>query len=231
MTADFWQNFEGATLSTTDLAANDHTSGGVGSWNTTVDLSSKLSLGGVGETATRSSVNGTPDNGVQGMAYSLGGAAEAYVNYVFTSPKTDLVVGFWYTTCDPNDYESGPTAFVLYEDSNGNALRMIDQNDGGDSTRQLAFLSSSTVKMTIGITNFTKYWISIRYVKNGTGKIAIYNASGVQQGTTQDIVCNDYFINAVHLGSNQVGFPTQSQTVYFDDWVMNWTAPTNTIGP
>lgn len=227
ITADLWQTFENATLNATNLDATDNCA--TGTWTVT-DASSKLSVIGGAESATVSTVNSTADTGTLGLSYSLSGGAVAYLDYAPATAKNDITVGFWYTTATPAGWDAGPTFFVCWDDANGSALLVRDERDGGDSTRQLTFVSGTTVKFTTGITNATKYWISVRFVRNGTGKISIYNSSGVQQGSTTDITCNNYEVTRMFFGSG-ITITTQAQSVYFDDIVMNWTAPSNIIGP
>lgn len=226
--ADLWQTFENATLSGSNLATTDHN--GTGTWTVT-DASSKLSVVSAGQQTMISTVNGITDTGTLGLAYSLSGGAVAYVDYAPTSAQTDMVVGFWYKTATPASFDAGPTAISFFNDAQGDMLRMIDRKDAGSNVRELGFISSTTVNMTTGIADATWYWISVRFTQNGTGQIAVFNTSGVQQGATTAITCFNFNITRVKFGQCGNVITTQSQTTYIDNIVMNWTAPTNTIGP
>ncbi len=226
--ADLWQTFENAVLSGGNLSSTDHN--GTGTWTVT-DASSKLTVVSAGQETMISTVGGVTDTGTLGLAYSLVGGAVAYVDYAPTSAKTDLVIGFWYKTATPASFDAGPTAISFFNDAQGDMLRMIDRRDGGSGVRELGFISSTTVNMTVGITDATWYWISVRFIQGGTGQIAIFNTSGIQQGVTTAITCFNFNVTRLKFGHAGSVITSQAQNTYYDNIVMNWTSPTDIIGP
>lgn len=222
---DFEDSLDAIALTTTVL--DDSTRHGTtwGTWSIS-DASSKLTTDNSGEqqALTSFTVNGTnydDSGGARGMAYSLDGGAGGFATFTPSTTKTAMSVGLWYKTVAPAAYDGGPQFLQLWNEGFGNAARLLDRRNGGDSNREIALISGTSA--TINVTDNTWYWVTVNFIRNSSScEFELYDTSGVQVGTTQTFTCADTTVDSIRIG-NISAITSQAQTAYFDDLVLDWT--------
>lgn len=236
MHADLWQTFEFDTLTTGNLDANDNI--GVGTW-TINDPSSRLSMSASGERTALVPFDGVSDTGTRGMGYTNSGNSyeSGCIRYAFSSYKTNLTTGFWlyvpsgmtgfwaeHDILTINTLVSGTDSYLKLGDPTGSEMRLRSfiYGSGGYSAGYVV----------LPVNNW--YWIAVDYHNNGALIFSVYNSAGALVGsvdhTAQGLTPNDS-LKEMWLGS-LIGASSSgmSGTMYFDDWVADWTTPVHPIG-
>jgi hypothetical protein len=235
-----WQTFDFPTLNTTNLAANAHTT--LGSWN--IDNDGDASTSTSGEKTAPAVFNGASDSaGSEGLAYENNGAAYRHgtVQYVFDTYKTSFTTGFWlyvpsgmtglYGEHDVlciNTVNSGTDTYLKLGDPTGTEMRLrsfifsTSNNTGYYSTEYVTLPQNAW------------YWIAVDYRNNDTVVVDVYDSSlafvGSVNHASDGATPNDEIIGmwiGSLIGASESGM---SGTIYWDDWVINWTNPKHPIG-
>ena len=239
-TVDMWQTFDFPTLNTTNLAANAHTT--LGSWN--IDNDGDASTSTSGEKTAPAVFNGVSDSaGSEGLAYENNGTAYRHgtVQYVFDTYKTSFTTGFWlyvpsgmtglYGEHDVlciSTVNSGTDTYLKLGDPTGTEMRLrsfifyTSNNTGYYSTEYVTLPQNAW------------YWIAVDYRNNDTVVVDVYDSSlafvgsvnHASDGATPDDEIFGMWIGSL-IGASESGM---SGTIYWDDWVINWTNPKHPIG-
>jgi hypothetical protein len=239
-TVDMWQTFDFPTLNTINLAANAHTT--LGSWN--IDNDGDASTSNSGEKTAPAVFNGVSDSaGSEGLAYENNGTADRHgtVQYVFDTYKTSFTTGFWlyvpsgmtglYGEHDVlciSTVNSGTDTYLKLGDPTGTEMRLqsfifyTSNNTGYYSTEYVTLPQNAW------------YWIAVDYRNNDTVIFDVYDANlafvgsvnHASDGATPDDEIIGIWIGSL-IGASESGM---SGTIYWDDWVINWTNPKHPIG-
>lgn len=218
MTVDFWQDYEfNATVDATALAAHDHVVDGT--WSVTDSLT-QLSTNTSAQKATISTINGSSSAGTYGLKLSGVNVAASYIRYDPASAKTSMSMGFWfYATSSAIDYR----VEFIYIDPLGQEV-FFDRSSG-----VYRFYWTAGTATAITFSPDTWYWVTIKYVKNGTGQLRLYDTSGVQVGSETTTSISNSNMGQFYFG--QLSATAISGTVYTDNWVIDWTTATYPLGP
>jgi uncharacterized protein YjdB len=240
-TVDLWQTFDFPTLNATDLAAHAHTT--LGSWNID-NVFGDASTSNAGENTAPAVFNGISDSGgSEGLAYANNGAEYRHgtVQYVFDTPKKSFTTGFWlyvpsgmtgfYGEHDIlciNTVYSGTDTYLKIGDPTGSEMRLrsfifyTSNNTGIYSTAYVALPQDAW------------YWIAVDYRNNDRVVADVYDASlafvGSVNHASDGATPNDEIVGmwiGSLIGASEDGM---SGTLYWDDWVINWTNPKHPIG-
>lgn len=220
ITADMWQTFELASLTTGELDAHDNI--GTGTWTIT-DASSKLSLSTSGESNTLHKVNGTSDTGTNGLARDWTGGIAAIVYYEPAAAHDTATMAFWYKSASPTTFKSTYICRV-------GSVQMIGvkfARDGGNPYFKL--IGTGTTDGSATMAAATWYWISLKAVRNSTCTLKIYSGAGVLLDTITGTAANNTG-NRFYLGDASGGSDVATSD-YFDDFVLDWTSAANPLGP
>jgi hypothetical protein len=237
-TVDMWQTFDFPTLNTTNLAANAHTA--LGSWYIFND--GDASTSNSGEKTAPAVFNGVSDSaGSEGLAYANNGTAyrPGTIQYVFDTPKKSFTTGFWlyvpsgmtgvygeHDVLSIYTVNSGKDTYLKLGDPTGTEMQLrsfiYDYDSNGYSTEYVALPQSAW------------YWIAVDYRNNDTVVVDVYDASlafvgsvnHASDGATPDDEIVSMWIGSF-IGASAAGM---SGTIYWDDWVINWTDPKHPIG-
>jgi hypothetical protein len=240
-TVDMWQTFDFPTLNTANLAANAHTT--LGSWS--IVNAGDASTSNSGEKIAPAVFNGVGDTaGSAGLAYENNGTAyrPGTVQYVFDTHKKSFTTGFWLyvpsgmTGADDNEHDvlsintfySGTDTYLKL--MNIGVSEMILKSFIYYADIQAGFYSSGHVSLQQN----AWYWIAVDYRNNDTVVFDVYDASlafvgsvdHASDGATPDDEIIGMWIGSL-IGASENGM---SGTMYWDDWVINWTNPKHPIG-
>jgi hypothetical protein len=237
-TVDMWQTFDFPTLNTANLAANAHTT--LGSWYIVND--GDASTSNSGEKTAPAVFNGVSDStGSEGLAYANNGTdyRPGTVQYVFDTPKKSLTTGFWlyvpsgitgfwgeHDILCINTVSSGIDTYLKLGDPTGSEMRLrlfiYDYDSNGYSTEYVVLPQNAW------------YWIAVDYRNNDTVVVDVYDAglafvgsvNHAPDGATPNDEIVGMWIGSL-IGASESGM---SGTIYWDDWVINWTDPKHPIG-
>jgi hypothetical protein len=238
---DMWQTFDFPTLNTANLAANAHTT--LGSWNMVND--GDASTSNSGEKTAPAVFNGVSDSaGSEGLAYENNGTEyrPGTVQYVFDTRKKSFTTGFWLYV---------PSGMTGNDDNEHDVLSINTFYSGTDTYLKLMNIGVSEmilksfiyyVDIQVGYysTGYVSlpqnawYWIAVDYRNNDTVIFDVYDASlafvgsvnHASDGATPDDEIIGMWIGSL-IGASEAGM---SGTLYWDDWVINWTNPKHPIG-
>lgn len=80
----------------------------------------------------------------------------------------------------------------------------------------------------ITVSDNTWYWVTGKFVRNGTSSLAVYNTSGVQVGSTVTGTATDYAADSFQIAI--YGAPS-STALYFDEVYVDYTSAAFPLGP
>jgi len=223
ITVDLWSPMETASPDATTLKAAA-TGGAVASssWLCTGSQATSTSA----ERATISTVNTVADTGTYGYRGNHNTPNRVRID-LNTYPTTQST-GFWYqcTVLDNNTYtqvaglgeSEAPSAVI--------ALVRVE-NNGGTYTIFLSHSGGNSGTITISAATF--YWVTVKYIQNGTCSISVFNTSGSQVGSTQTLAGQNkspFYHNFGCLTSL-----SGSGDDYIDDYVIDKTTAAFPLGP
>lgn len=163
--------------------------------------------------------------GTYGMSYASGTTAEAWVVWVPATSKNSLSLGFWYKTGQYASWAGDRNICIPYSGSYGNLIIAREGVSAGDNTRRISFSVSSGA---ITVSDNTWYWITMKFVKNGTSSLAVYNTSGTQVGSTLTGTAPNSDADYVVFGGYGVSSTTAT---YFDEIYIDYADATFPLGP
>jgi len=220
ITAQVWQTFDFATLSTGNLAANDHTADG--SW-TLNDSGTKLSMSTSGVKALVSTVNGVSTAGATyGMAMDYNGTATCDAQYNPTSYGANAIsyVGAIFVPAFGSD--ANFEVFWAY-----NVVHLRYRRISAAYTFDLT--SGAGTSSGISVTAGAWYYVAVLAQQNATCRLRVYDASGVQVGSeVTSTGSNAAQTNALFGESNT--HTAQTGVFYYANWCIN-TSGTWPFGP
>jgi hypothetical protein len=124
--------------------------------------------------------------------------ANAFLNYDIIS--NSVSVGFAYRVLTGRSaWAFGPQIFQIKNDSLGNLIYI---NDTYSDTLHLSFQGSGLTTRDVVVTAGTWYWISLKFVRNGECRIAVYDAAHaeVQADMAMTGTAANYATNDVNIG-------------------------------
>lgn len=228
ITVDLWQDFEFATLNTTNLAANDHVTGGT--WTIT-DPNSRLSTSTSAEKVSPGTFSGNSDaSGARGLRYeSPVDFQEGIVTYEYASTHATVSFGFWFKF--PAEYvgsfEGGQPDIIYVENALGTNELYVKLWDDG-SSHLVLFTAEAGYSTNVNVSPDTWYWITVKY--STTHTMRVYDEAGAQVGTEKTRTGSAQVSTQASLG-NLIGDEGGGGPFDYDDWVMDWTDATFPLGP
>jgi hypothetical protein len=225
ITANIWENFEFATFSTANLAANDNSSDGT--W--TVGAGTQTTSG-TGEKALLATINSTSDSGHSyGMAIDESVGTANYVSFDWTSAPGAAAVsyGFWFKTPTSTVDSTSVMIFRCYGGADY-VCRVAIYDDGTKSFRIRG--NASYVNHSATWAANTWYWVSVLGDAGGTCRLRIYNDSGTELGTEQTVTAADTTTTGFSLGVDHV-YTAGTGSMYWDDLIVDTTDATYPLGP
>jgi hypothetical protein len=149
------------------------------------------------------------------MALNLSGLT-VRANISYGNCGNTASFGFWYRSGSYGGWAGGPMIFNLKSNAYGNLIQMIDERSAGDNTRRIRCNNQS-----IEVSDYTWYWLTVKFDRNATGYFRVYDTSGNIVGSAQSFSCVDYAADeGFYLGS---WGGSHSCVVYFDALVVDTT--------
>ena len=241
----FWDaenSTDGTAMTTAIMDAATHLNGAIGSWGV-IGASPNYAVATAGQNGygTRQfTVGGTPytdSAGTRGMAQNhanQGGIAK-YFQFNKSVGTGKVSMAFWFNTGIPfQGFESYTLAGLIDTGFTGGSMFNL-QNFGASSHETYIENVSSEILQGPSLSRNTWYLISLLYDKaNNLGKLAIYDTSFVQVGSTvqQRLTsgtpgdCTQY-----RLGSFGGNFPTPAATTYYDGMAVDTSGTTFPLLP
>ena len=224
---DMWVDFEqcaiGAAPTTSCLASSTH--GTAGTW----DVSAMAGLISV-QSAAADPDPSDGSNATRGMAYNLAEGGEGYISWALPSPQNSLSFGLWYKTGQPAAYAEGPHFITLFNNAYGPMLRLSDDRNSGDNSRDIRV--SPLDAAVEGISDNTWYWVTMKFVQNGVGSFSVYDTSLNLVGTVNFTDTTSVPAQFILLGNTSATPGESGETNYFDNLVINYTtAPFPLVPP
>jgi hypothetical protein len=224
ITADFWMTFESnADCTATELDKSDGVAGA--NWDATLDTESKLTCTSTSaDYLLTTKVNSTSDTGTKGMLVDLSGSATAAIVWYQPSARTSYSTGFWYKT--PSQQNFNWTAFHNTSNTDGTsyAVGCGDVYGAGGGAFVIGFAG---VGSGITVSANTSYWVTVKWVRNGTCSLAVYtdDVGTSQVGSTITRTAADFSFQYSRWGC--IGaYTVAGATSHIDNIVMDWTDAT-----
>jgi hypothetical protein len=225
ITVDMWQDFEfDGSITAASLSSNDHTS--AGSWSVTTNQSPVWTTTS-DEKTTTSSINSTADAGTRGMRRSFTNAATSYAQYNLPAVKTNISVGFWWRAPNTPSWAGGNKIAYAY---NVAMVKFTQQGTAGQPKILLGYGGSEgTVSSALTPNNW--YWITAKFVRNGTCSCTIYDSTGAAIATQPgDVTGLNNNIESLLIGDNNAHIAANTFSS-IDDVVVDYTDATYPLGP
>lgn len=222
-TVDIWQTFEFATVDATTLAANDHRSGGTPSAAWLVYHAPTTSA--AAQLTPLSTINTNADSGALGLVIDndIGDAIRLDLG-VGPVPDTQIA-GVW-VKARPTSGGYVPIYSVGETSGEGSSICFVRCTNTAGVT---AFtLHGATVSPGVTVTSDAKYFISLKFTKDGTCYMRVYDASGSQVGVDQSVAASAGFIAYYH---NLGGAGSVAVTSHFDNWIVNHSSTASMFVP
>lgn len=239
ITVDLWQTFDFTTLDTTNLAANDNTA--VGTWTVT-NPDTTLATSASGEKISTGLINGNSDaGGTRGLSFTppTPSSDNVTIDYEYDVEKDEVSFGFWYKF---------PAAFIGSDDEHDilyveNALGenelYVKHTDhggpaGGGNGDLFLYTGEDEYSSRIVISDRPDewLWITAKLEVGGLHRLRVFDEDGNQIGSEQTRTAHlSEPYHTAHLGSAVGALQGHSGSLYFDDWVMDWTDATFPLGP
>jgi hypothetical protein len=164
--------------------------------------------------------------GSYGMSVATGSTSLAYVDYTFTPAKSSFSMGMWFKSGTYAAWAGDRWIIDVHNDAQGNLIIVKEGNSAGDDSRRVMWTVDGDV---VAIADATWYWITLKFVKNGTSTCAVYNTSGTQIGSTMSFSTTpDFDCNTLQI----ITYGTETSTaVYYDDVYIDWTNAVFPLGP
>lgn len=224
--ASFYSDFEnstnGTTVSAAILAAGTH--GGNCTWGGTFNTNLTVSTSGEEPTVQNVTTNGVtytaPDSGTRGirMDPSTTGGGAGSCTWIGGAPTVSA--GVWWKAPASTDATS-PYDFFVIDGSGGSefAIAQLLQLSGGTNrvileTSLCGACSGSFI--TLPAMN-AWYMVSLQYVQNGLGSLAIYDTSGAQVGSTITQSLGNFAPVSVGIGDFHGSIGTTASNFYYYD--------------
>lgn len=220
ITADMWQDFEFATLSTGNLAANDHSASG--SWSI-ADAGSKLSTNASGQKALISTVGGVSTAGTLGLKLDYNGTNAAYLQFNPTSYGANPVSHLTaiYVPALPAD--------GIYEVAWSYPILHVEVRRSG-ATHQVFLSNANGSSSGITVTADAWYYFTWKAQRNATCRLRVYGMDGVQVGSEATLLGGDAdYTNPLFGESN--GHTARAVVFYFDNFCIDSTNAVFPLGP
>lgn len=173
LTANTWQSFEFATLTTGNLSGSDHN--GANTWTIT-DASSLFTAAVTSAQHNMiSTVNTVADTGTRGLSWTWSAAATSFLQcQLNTAPGSSPgSFGFWFFIPTTSADFSGTKIFTAY-----NVGAIFIRRNGGT-----LYINGDAGLTGVNPTDNAWYWITAQFQQSSTCTIRVYNASGVQVGS------------------------------------------------
>jgi hypothetical protein len=225
ITVDMWQDFEfDGSITAASLNSNDHTS--AGSWSVSADQSPVWTTTS-DEKTTTSSINSTADTGTRGMRRSFTNAATSYVQYNLPSTKTNISVGFWWRAPDTPSWAGGNKIVYAYP------VATVKFTQQGAASQPKILLAAGGTDGTVSsaLTPNNWYWITAKFVRNGTCSCTVYDSAGAAIATQPgDVTGLNNAIENTLIGDNNAHIAANTFSS-IDDVVVDYTDATYPLGP
>jgi hypothetical protein len=222
ITSDVLINFEsgsnGNAVTTTNLTAGTHGTGGT--WSLDPATSAACTISTSAEnifpgTVTAGGTGYTDSTSTRGFKFT-GHIEWGYAEYYFTSTHNSVSVGFYFfggiPVADTTPYNifniGAPGQEACAPQWNDNTFGLETWTGGSE---------------TISVASNTWYWITIKYVRNGTGLLNIYNASTWSLVGSVSHSLLDYPASVVQIGQVHSEIGDSGSYYYIDDVIIDWT--------
>lgn len=219
-TRNMWVNFESLTNGSAPSGANliASTSGDAGSWDTS-QQAGLMNASATGQSPT----SAFGDAGVRGLSYDLSNGGVGYTEWNLPANKTQLSIGMAYKTGGNfAANQEGPHCLTLFNFGFGNMMRLSDERDGASNQRQIRV---SPDVVAVAVADNTWYWIAWSWQQNSTGTLSIYTLPGLTLvGSVSYTDSTNVAAQGVLFGNTSATPGITAQTIYFDNFVISYTA-------
>lgn len=225
--ADLWATFDDATNPATAASLKGTASGGSVAGSSWFTSGTQFQCATAAEIAMISTVNSTSDSGGT-RGYVGNHNVPNYARIDLNTYPTSQSVGFWFkvTALSTNTYAhvaaqgEGSTAAaciaILRVENNSGAYTSFLYNSGG---------SSSTFSISVN----TWYWAAIKYVKNGTCTLYLYDSTGASLGSPVTLAGQNKSTFYHFFGG--LGSTSPTGDTYIDDYIIDKDADVFPFGP
>jgi len=229
-TVDVWETFDftatAGNVTTTLLEANDNyaTTG----YTAVQDTQTKMSTSTSGEQTLINRPGGVSDTGTRGLAIDLTSlSATSTAHFNCPSDTNSVSVGFWFRTAAISDTRTYEIA--LFQNAGSDFCMSLNfRNDGGTyKLRQTTSDGNSDVNVSAN----TWYWLTAKYVRNGTCSFSVYTTSGSLVSAVTKADSNNRIFNRLRFGITSAPAATDSVTLYYDDLLIVWNGALFPLGP
>lgn len=221
--ADVWQDFEGSSITTTNLDLHDH-----GPGTSVVTGAAQLSASATGERATIKAPQGTPDTGTNGLAVDFTSGTLSYVGETF-SDTNNVSASVW-VKCPSFAVDASPQIFMILDGSSNEQTNMRWRRVSGVYDFSVKASSGSFTSIGAALTPDAWYWLTVQFKKNTTCSFSVFDANGVQVGST--VTDNDTTnTQAAKARIGNLGSTVAAATFYFDDLVIDYSTAVFPLGP
>lgn len=221
LTADMWETFEFDYATTNNLKLNDNSA--IGGWVT----NGIYAMVNSGEKALLSTVNGQSDsthtNGIS-RTFGATGTTNAYFDLGSGNTKAACSVSFWWK------FTGTPTASKRIAVAGAASGSEYPRLDFQYNTGYVLFSGNANTNGT-ALTAGNWYWISIKYVQNGTCTARVFNDSGTQVGSDVTETALNSAFRYFHIPHYNAETADATVTLFWDDILMNYATAPFPFGP
>lgn len=152
-------------------------------------------------------------------------ANPAHINYA--SVNSDVVsLGFWFRSGSYANWSGGPIILELRNVSYGLQLYLTDEKSASTNARQIKCLANTGPSQAAGIvavSDYTWYWITLQFNRNGTLYWRVYNEAHALVGSEQSFsTLANYAVSTIYYGE-YVAYGTAGKYIYFKNFVVDKT--------
>jgi hypothetical protein len=153
------------------------------------------------------------------------GPAPDVADYALPSGQGTVVLSFFLRTgnCTTSFTECNHDV-VFFNSGFGDLTRIADELSSFDNTRELRISNCSTSVSTcrVAVSDSTGYWVSFRYIQNGSSDLHVYNTSYNSVGTATYAFNTNQTVTDILMGGNIATTYNTTFTFYVDDLTICW---------